>query len=47
VPRLVDALLSGAMRSNLGGSENPRLYSRTYYGTKDVLEDYVQQGKQS
>ncbi|RKP22692.1 acyl transferase/acyl hydrolase/lysophospholipase, partial [Syncephalis pseudoplumigaleata] len=28
---------------NLGGSESARLYSRTYYGTKDVLEDYVQQ----
>ncbi|KAI8053219.1 acyl transferase/acyl hydrolase/lysophospholipase [Syncephalis plumigaleata] len=43
VPRLADALLSGAMKSNLGGSENQRLYSRTYYGTKDILEDYVQQ----
>ncbi|KAI9597409.1 acyl transferase/acyl hydrolase/lysophospholipase [Syncephalis fuscata] len=43
VPRLQDALLSGAMKSNIGGCENSRLYSRTYYGTKDVLERYVNQ----
>jgi hypothetical protein len=43
VYRLLDALTNGGVKSNLGGCENARLYSRTYYGTKDVIEDYVGQ----
>ncbi|RKP08661.1 acyl transferase/acyl hydrolase/lysophospholipase, partial [Thamnocephalis sphaerospora] len=47
VYRLLETLTSGAVKSNLGGCENARLYSRTYFGTKDVIEDYVGQVTES
>jgi hypothetical protein len=28
----------------LGGIENPRLYSQTYFGTKRLLEEYIDEG---
>ncbi|KAJ3291395.1 hypothetical protein HK104_006141 [Borealophlyctis nickersoniae] len=34
-------LQHGACKSNLGGVENEALYSHTYFGTKSVVEEYV------
>lgn len=42
VQRLKRALLDGSARSNLGGVENIFLYTKTYHGTKELVEEYVQ-----
>ena len=39
-----DVLAQGGVKGNCGGVENRRLYSSTYYGTKDLIENYVLQG---
>jgi hypothetical protein len=39
--RLQNYMLDGALKANLGGVENPSLYSRTYLGTKSSIEQYV------
>ncbi|KAK9722372.1 hypothetical protein K7432_002720 [Basidiobolus ranarum] len=44
---LRELLLQGAVKSNVGGCENVRLYSNTYYGTKTVVEDFLDQVAQS
>lgn len=38
-------LLEACIKSNFGGVESPRLYSQTYYGTKNLLQDFVDEGK--
>ena len=34
-------LVKACVKNNFGGFENPRLYSETYYGTKDLIQEYV------
>ena len=34
-------LTKACVKNNFGGFENPRLYSETYYGTKDLVQEYV------
>lgn len=33
-------LLQSCVKSNFGGIENPLLYSHTYFGTKNLIQDY-------
>ena len=47
VKQLKRILTSGALKSNIGGIENPLLYSQTFYGTKVVVEKYLEQLEQS
>ncbi len=41
------ALLENCIKNNFVGVENPRLYSETYYGTKDLVQEFVDQIQQS
>lgn len=41
----VSAILEVCLRSNFAGIENPRLYSETYYGTKDRICEYIEEGE--
>ncbi|KAK6355206.1 hypothetical protein TWF696_004323 [Orbilia brochopaga] len=34
------ALVRACVKNDFAGIENPRLYSQTYYGTKNLLQDY-------
>lgn len=43
----VSAILEVCLRSNFAGIENPRLYSETYYGTKDRICEYIEEGELS
>lgn len=38
-------LLEACIRSNFGGIESSRLYSQTYYGTKNLLQEFTEEGK--
>jgi hypothetical protein len=40
----VRSILEICLRSNFAGTESFRLYSETYYGTKQLIEDYVDEG---
>ena len=40
-------LVEACVKSNFAGTENPRLYSETYYGTKDLLQSFVDELEQS
>lgn len=40
-------LLEACMRSNFVGVENPRLYSETYYGTKNAVEKFYDEAEKS
>ena len=40
-----DVLAQGGVKGNCGGVENRRLYSVTYYGTKDMIETYLKTGR--
>lgn len=35
------SLLEACVKANFGGVENPRLYSEAYSGTKDLVQDYI------
>ncbi|KAL8874615.1 MAG: hypothetical protein Q9174_000078 [Haloplaca sp. 1 TL-2023] len=35
------AVVEACVKSNAFGVENPRLYSETYYGTKDLAQDFI------
>ena len=35
------SLLEGCVKNNFVGIENPRLYSETYYGTKHLVQEFV------
>lgn len=37
------ALLEGCVKNNFAGIENPRLYSETYYGTKALVQEFVEE----
>ncbi|KAI8289710.1 Patatin-like phospholipase domain-containing protein [Colletotrichum sp. SAR11_57] len=41
------ALLSACVKSNFVGVENPRLYSQTYYGTKNLVQNFVDEVERS
>ncbi|KAJ3322874.1 hypothetical protein HDU93_003067, partial [Gonapodya sp. JEL0774] len=43
--RLMDVVLHTGVKANAGGIENPLLYSHTYWGTKDVVEEYLREGE--
>ncbi|KAI9295306.1 patatin-domain-containing protein [Neoconidiobolus thromboides FSU 785] len=40
VNELKDILLQGGLKSNVGNIENNHLYSKTYFGTKKIVEDF-------
>ncbi|KAI9738113.1 MAG: hypothetical protein M1818_005541 [Claussenomyces sp. TS43310] len=35
------SLIEACVKDNFAGVENPRLYSQTYYGTKDLVQDFT------
>lgn len=39
------SLLVACVKNNFVGVENPRLYSQTYYGTKNLVQNFVDEGK--
>lgn len=39
------ALIEACVKNNFVGIENPRLYSQTYYGTKNLVQNYVDEGE--
>lgn len=39
------ALLAASVKNNFVGVENPRLYSQTYYGTKNLVQNHADEGK--
>ena len=41
------ALMEACMKNNFVGFENPRLYSETYYGTKDLVQSFVDEAATS
>ncbi|KAI9800192.1 MAG: hypothetical protein M1825_004176 [Sarcosagium campestre] len=41
------ALLEGSVKNNFAGFENSRLYSQTYYGTKTVVQDFIDEVEKS
>lgn len=38
-------LIEACVKNNFAGIENPRLYSQTYYGTKNLVQNYVDEGE--
>ena len=40
-------LVEACVKGNFAGTENPRLYSETYYGTKDLVQSFVDELAQS
>tara|TARA_R110002003_G_scaffold207_4_gene16016 strand:- start:7646 stop:10282 length:2637 start_codon:yes stop_codon:yes gene_type:complete len=49
-PRAVEdlsALLEACIKNNFCGFENPRLYSETYYGTKQAVQDFIEEAEAS
>lgn len=40
-------LLQDCVKNNYAGVENTRLYSHSYYGTKNIIEEYVDEGSLS
>ena len=41
------SLLENCIKNNFVGVENPRLYSETYYGTKELVQDFIDKVEQS
>lgn len=41
------ALIEACVKNNFVGVENSRLYSQTYYGTKDIVQRFIDEGKLS
>ena len=41
------ALVESCTKNNFAGIENPRIYSETYYGTKDLAQEYVDELERS
>ena len=39
------ALVEACVKNNFVGVENSRLYSQTYYGTKNLVQDFIDEGK--
>jgi hypothetical protein len=38
-------LIEACVKNNFVGVENPRLYSQTYYGTKNLVQDFIDEGE--
>jgi hypothetical protein len=38
------ALVEACVKDNFVGVENPRLYSQTYYGTKNLVQNFIEEG---
>jgi hypothetical protein len=38
-------ILETSLKSNFAGIENPRLYCQTYYGTKDRLQEFIEESE--
>ena len=38
-------LIEACVKNNFVGVENPRLYSQTYYGTKNLVQNFIDEGK--
>lgn len=38
------ALIEACVKNNFVGVENSRLYSQTYYGTKDLVQQFIDEG---
>lgn len=38
------ALVEACVKNNFAGIENSRLYSQTYYGTKNLVQDFIDEG---
>ena len=38
------ALVEACVKNNFVGTENPRLYGQTYYGTKNLVQNFVDEG---
>lgn len=38
-------LIEACVKNNFVGVENPRLYSQTYYGTKNLVQNFVDEGE--
>lgn len=43
----LSVLLEACIKTNFAGIENPRLYSETYYGTKHLVQEYVDEAEAS
>ena len=43
-PQKLKNILQNCVKNNYAGVENVRLYSHSYYGTKCIAEEYVDQG---
>lgn len=41
------ALIEACVKNNFVGVENARLYSQTYYGTKNLVQNFVDEGRRS
>jgi Domain of unknown function (DUF3336) len=41
----LNSLVEASVKNNFVGVENPRLYSQTYYGTKDLVQEFVDECK--
>lgn len=41
------ALVEACVKNNFAGFENPRLYSETYYGSKDLLQHFIDESERS
>jgi predicted acylesterase/phospholipase RssA len=41
------ALAEASVRDNFAGFENPRLYSETYYGTKELVQSFIEEAEAS
>ena len=39
------ALIEASVKNNFVGVENPRLYGQTYLGTKDLVQEFVDESK--
>jgi hypothetical protein len=38
-------LIEACVKNNFVGVENSRLYSQTYYGTKNLVKEFIDEGK--
>lgn len=38
-------LVEACVKNNFVGVENPRLYSQTYYGTKNLVQNFIEEGE--
>jgi hypothetical protein len=43
-PQKMKNILQNCVKLNYAGVENVRLYSHSYYGTKHIVEEYIDEG---